>query len=401
MMNSRLRFLTAGESHGPALVAILEGMAAGLPLGADDLQPDLARRRGTGPGGRPYPGASARMGIEHDPVEILGGVMDGVTTGAPIAVEIRNRDHAHWKGRAIEPMTVPRPGHADLAAAAKYGYPDLQFALERASARETAARVAVGAICRKFLAEFGISIGSYVAELGGITADLSAMSLDDLLAGAMRSSLSCPSESATAEMARRISDAAAAGETLGGVFEVAARGLPPGLGSHVHGDRRLGGRLAAALLGIPAVKGVETGEAFANARRPGTAVHDGLGLADDGVGLVRPSNRAGGLEGGITNGQPLVVRAAMKPLASTAAPVRSVDLATGAASAPRRVRSDVCAVPRAAVVGEAVVSVVIADALIEKLGGDSLAEMRPRYRALRRLRLDELPMRAGGAVLWP
>jgi len=400
-MNSRLRFLTAGESHGPALVAILEGMPAGLPIGAADLEPDLARRRGSGPGGRPYPGASPRMAIDHDPVEILGGVMGGVTTGAPIAVQIRNRDHEHWKGRAIEPMTVPRPGHADLAGAAKYGYTDLQVTLERASARETAARVAVGAICRKLLAEFGMSVGSYVVETGGVAANLAAMSIDDRLAGAMRSDLSCPSESGTSEMARRISEAAGAGETLGGVFEVVVSGLPPGLGSHVHWDRRLSARLAAALLGIPAIKGIEIGDAFENARRPGTAVHDEIGLADDGVSLARRSNRAGGVEGGITNGQALVVRAAMKPLASTAAPVESVDLATGVPSAPRRVRSDVCAVPRAAVVGEAMVCVVIADALLEKLGGDSLAEMTPRYRALRRLRLDELPMGPGGSVLWP
>ncbi len=400
-MNSRLRFLTAGESHGPSVVAILEGMPAGLAMSAADIDPDLARRRGLGPAGRPYRGASPRMSLEHDSLEILGGVLDGVTTGAPIAVQVGNRDHANWKGRAVEPMTVPRPGHADLAAALKYGYTDLQFGLERSSARETAARVAVGAICRKLLVEFGVSVGSYVAEIGGVAADLSAMSLEARLEQAALSDLACPTASGTAAMAQRISEAAREGDTVGGVFDVVACGVPPGLGSHVHWDRRLTARLAAALMSIPAIKGVEIGEAFTNARLPGTAVHDELGLADDGSRLVRGSNRAGGLEGGITNGQPLVVRAAMKPIATMTASLRSVDLATGAVSAARHVRSDICAVPRAAVVGEAMVCVVIADALLEKLGGDSLAEMKPRYEALRRLRLEDLPMRREGSILWP
>jgi chorismate synthase len=400
-MNSRLRFLTAGESHGPAILAILEGMPAGLSLSAADIDPDLERRQGIGPTGRPYPGASPRMSVEHDSVEILGGVMSGVTTGAPIALQVRNHDHAAWKGRLVETMTVPRPGHADLAGAVKYGYADLQLTLERSSARETAARVAVGAACRKLLAEFGISIGSYVAEIGGVAADVSAMPLETRLEGAARSELNCPTAAGTAAMALRISEAAGRGETVGGVFEVVARGLPPGLGSHVHWDRRLTASLAAALLGIPAIRGVEIGEAFASARLPGTAVHDELALAGDGSGLVRTSDRAGGLEGGITNGQPLVVRAAMKPIASMTASIRSVDLATGAEAAARPVRSDTCAVPRAAVVGEAMVCVVVADAILEKLGGDSLAEMKPRYEALRRLRLEDLPMRRGGSVLWP
>ena len=400
-MHSRLRFLTAGESHGPAVLAILEGMPAGLPVSPADIDPDLARRQGLGPTGRPYQGASPRMSLERDSAEILSGVMEGVTTGAPLAIQIRNRDHANWKGRAIDPMTVPRPGHADLAGAVKYGYTDLQFTLERASARETAARVAVGALCRKLLAEFGISVGSYVAEIGGVVADLSAVPLEVRLERAALSDLACPSEPATDAMAHRISEASERGDTVGGVFEVVARGVPPGLGSHVHGDRRLTARLAAALLGIPAIKGVEIGEAFASARLPGTAVHGGLGLAADGSSLVYSGDRAGGLAGGITTGQPLVVRAAMKPIASMTAPLESVDLATGGVSTPRAVRSDICAVPRAAVVGEAMVCVVLADALVEKLGGDSLAEMKPRYQQLRRLRLEDLPMRLEGSTLWP
>lgn len=398
---SRIRLLTAGESHGPALLAILEGMPAGLSVSPADIDHDLARRQGVGPTGRPYRGASPRMSVERDAAEILGGVMDGVTTGAPIAIQIRNRDYADWKGRVVEPMTVPRPGHADLAGAVKYGYTDLRFTLERSSARETAARVAVGALCRKLLGEFGISVGSYVTEIGGVVADLSALDLDARLERAAASDLACPSATAADAMSRRVSEAEDLGDTLGGVFEVIARGVPPGLGSHVHWDRRLTARLAAAILSIPAIKGVEIGDAFANARLPGTAVHDELGLAGDESSLAYRSNRAGGLSGGMTSGQPLVVRAAMKPIASMRAALQSVDLALGSAAAAGHVRSDICAVPRAAVVGEAMVCVVLADALLEKLGGDSLAEMKPRYQDLRRLRLDQLPMRRGGSILWP
>jgi chorismate synthase len=398
---SRLRFLTAGESHGPALTAILEGMPAGLALGPADIDPDLARRQGLGAAGHPYPGASARMGVERDAAEILGGVLAGLTTGAPIAVLVRNRDHANWKGRAVEPLTVPRPGHADLAGAVKYGYRDLRLGLERSSARETAARVAVGAICRKLLAGFGIRVGSYVSDIGGVRADLSALPLEERLERAAESDLRCPSVTAAKEMAARIREVARAGDTAGGVFEVIVLGVPPGLGSHVHWDRRLSGRLGAALLSIPAVKGVEIGEAFESARRPGTEVQDEIDLAEGTSALVRPTNRAGGLEGGITNGQPLVLRAAMKPISTTRTPLRSVDLATGGAAPTGYERSDVCAVPRAAVVGEAMVSVVLADALLEKLGGDSIAEMKPRFEALRRMRLEEMPSRREPALFWP
>jgi chorismate synthase len=380
-----LRFLTAGESHGPALSAILEGMPAGLPLAPDDIARDLARRqKGYGSGGR--------MQIERDAAELLGGVMAGHTTGAPIALLVRNRDWANWREREIEPMTVPRPGHADLTGAIKYGYRELRLALERASARETAARVAIGAICRRFLAEFGVTIGSYVTEIGGVEA-----SLDDdppdyprRFEIAESNEVRAPDLPSAQAMQARIREAMQAKDTLGGVFEVVALGLPPGLGSHVHYDRRLSGRLLGAMGSIPAIKGAEIGPAFENARRQGTQVHDSIRL--EGEQLIRASNRAGGLEGGITTGEPLIVRAAMKPIATTLTPLESVDLAEGKPAKTAYERSDFCAVPRAAVVGEAMVAFVLADALLEKLGGDSLDEMRPRFEALRRARLDDLPM---------
>ncbi len=384
-----LRFLTAGESHGPCLTAILEGMPAGLPLTAEDINVDLARRqKGYGSGGR--------MKIERDVVQILGGVMGGCTTGGPIALRIVNRDWANWRDRDIPPMTIPRPGHADLTGTLKYGYRDLRLALERASARETAARVAVGAVCRRLLLEFDVVVGSYIVEIGGVIADLpDELDYTNRFTLAEASEVRCPMAEASQAMRVRIQEAARVKDTLGGVFEVVALSLPPGLGSHVHWDRRLTGRLAAALMSIPAIKGVEIGPAFENAALLGTEVHDqifvGRGEAEDRV-LIRRTNRAGGLEGGITTGQPLILRAAMKPISTTLTPLQSVDLATGEPAATRYERSDICAVPRAAVVGEAMVAFVLADALLEKLGGDSLDEMRPRFAALRRGRLDELEM---------
>ncbi|MGH2521146.1 MAG: chorismate synthase, partial [Anaerolineales bacterium] len=273
-----LRFLTSGESHGPTLTAILEGMPAGLPLSPEDLNPDLARRQGLNAQGKPYPGASPRMKLERDTAAILGGVMAGVTIGAPIAVQVQNLDHSKWQGKVIEPMTIPRPGHADLTGAMKYGYNDLRMSLERASARETTARVAVGAICRKLLLEFGVRVGSYVTEIGGVVTDLSEMPLEERTRRALDSEMACPDEAASAAMRQRVQEIMQAKDTLGGVFEVVALGVPPGLGSHVHWDRRLTGRLAQALLSIHAMKGVEIGEAFANARKPGTQVHDEIVL---------------------------------------------------------------------------------------------------------------------------
>jgi chorismate synthase len=396
-----VRLLTAGESHGPAVLAIVEGMPAGLELEPGDINPDLARRQGLSASGKPYPGASPRMKLEHDAAEILGGVMAGHTIGAPIAVQVRNLDHAKWQGKAVDPMTVPRPGHADLTGAVKYGYGDLRMSLERASARETTARVAAGAVCRKLLSEFGIRVGSYVTEIGGVVAELSEMPLEERLRLGRESEMNCPGEAATEAMRARVQAIMQARDTLGGVFEVVALGVPPGLGSHVHWDRRLSGRLAGALMSIHAIKGVEIGNAFANARLPGTQVHDEIVLAgEDGV-LTRRTNRAGGLEGGITTGQPLVLRVAMKPISTTLNPLNSVDLASGEPAPTDYERSDFCAVPRAGVVGEAMVCLVLADALLEKLGGDSLAEMQPRYEALRQARLEDLPMENEATVFWP
>ncbi len=401
-----LRFLTSGESHGPTLTAILEGMPAGLPLSPDDINPDLARRQGIRrgdpdgrPESRPYVGASPRMKLERDTAAILGGVMAGVTIGAPIALQVQNLDHAKWQGKAVEPMTVPRPGHADLTGAMKYGYPDLRMSLERASARETTARVAVGAACRKFLAQFGIRVGSYVTEIGGVAAALGEMPLEERIRRALDAEMGCPDEAASLAMRDRVQQIMQDKDTLGGVFEVVALGLPPGLGSHVHWDRRLTGRLAQAMLSIHAMKGVEIGEAFANARKTGTQVHDEI-VTHEGK-LTRRTNRAGGLEGGITTGQPIILRVAMKPISTTLNPLMSVDLATGEPTATEYERSDFCAVPRAGVIGEAMACFVLADALLEKLGGDSLGEMLPRFEALRQMRLEDLPMLDEPTVFWP
>ncbi len=293
-----LRFLTAGESHGPQLTAILEGMVAGLPLSEHDLLDDLARRQ-TG-----Y-GRGARMAIERDRARITAGVMNGLTTGGPVALILENRDWRNWREKDIPPFTVPRPGHADLTGAIKYGHRDLRLSLERASARETAARVAVGAVCRRLLAEFGVTVGSYVTMIGGVEASLPPDPTPDeyrrRFEAAEQSEVRCPDEAASAAMRERIRQAIQAKDTLGGVFEVVALGVPPGLGSYVHFDRKLDGRLMGALGSIHAIKGVEVGPAFASAARQGTEVHDPI-MRDEAGSLSRPTNRAGGLEGGITTG---------------------------------------------------------------------------------------------------
>lgn len=381
-----LRFLTAGESHGPALTGILEGMPAGVPLTPADLERDLARRQhGYGSGGR--------MQIERDQARITSGVMNGRTSGGPIALVIENRDWKNWAGRDIPPMTTPRPGHADLTGALKYGYRDLRLALERASARETAMRVATGAIARRLLAEFEIVVGGYVIAIGAEE----AQPADDppdypaRFAAALASDVGCPDAAAAERMRSAIHQAKVDKDTLGGIIEVVALGLPPGLGSHVHYDRRLTGRLAGAVCSVPSIKGAEIGPAFANARRPGTQVHDRLALDEDGR-IRRGSNRSGGLEGGMTTGEPLVVRAAMKPISTTLTPLESVNLATGTPAHTEYERSDFCATPRAVVILEAMVALVLADELLRKLGGDSLDELRPRFAALRQARLDDLPM---------
>ncbi len=387
-----LRFLTAGESHGPELLAILEGIPAGLALVEADLVRDLARRQvGFGVGPR-------MKSIEQDKAEIVSGVLAGVTIGAPIGLRIVNRDHKKWKGQAVPPMSVPRPGHADLSAALKYGYSDLRFSLERASARETAARVAVGAVCRKLLAEFGIVVGSYVTEIGTASAELEPLTFNERFEAAEGSEVRCPTEAGSQAMRDEIRDAMQAKDTLGGVFEVVALNLPPGLGSHVHWDRRLGARVAAAMMSIHAMKGVEIGQGFRNARLRGTEVHDEFYSSDGRI--RRQSNRAGGLEGGITTGDPLIVRVAMKPISTTLTPRASVDLASGQAAETHYERSDFCSVPRAAVVGEAMLCIVLAEALLRKLGGDTLSEMKQRFDQLPLGRLDDFAMANEPTIFW-
>jgi len=376
-----LRFLTAGESHGPCLIGILEGMPAGLWLNQDEINHQLARRQaGFGRGGR--------MKIEHDRVEILSGVGwngpgRGITTGGPIALRIENHDWANWQDREPPPFTVPRPGHADFAGGVKYGLThDLRLILERASARETAMRVAMATIVRQLLAEFGIQVGSYVLSIGQVEATIPDLPYPELFARAEESDVRCPDPVAAEAMREHIRETSRRRDTLGGVFEVVALGVPVGLGSHVHWDRKLDGRLAQALMSIPAIKGVEIGPAFENARKYGTEVHDEFVLrqtaeasADFGSLITRPTNQAGGLEGGITNGQPIVLRAAMKPISSTLTPLRSVNLATGEPTTTVYERSDICAVPAASIIGEAMMAWVLGEALVEKLGGDSLKEM--------------------------
>ena len=388
-----LRFLTAGESHGPSLTAILDGMPAGLPLDASIIDYELARRqKGYGSGGR--------MKIEKDAVQILGGVMAGKTTGAPIAMVVQNADHVKWKGKAIEPMTAPRPGHADLTGAVKYGYKDLRPALERASARETTMRVAVGAICKQFLSKFGIIVGGYVSSIGEIQTDFGEMSYEERFARAEESDVRCPVESSANQMRDEIEKTIHGKNTLGGVLEIIALNLPVGLGSFMQWDKRLEAKLAMAVMSVQAIKGVEVGDAFANARLQGTQAHDAMALDGQKSKVERLSNRAGGTEGGISNGQPIVIRAAMKPIATTLIPQQTVDLASGQESPTNYERSDFCPVPRAVPILEAMVAFVLADAMIEKLGGDSMDEMRPRFDSLRKATLENLQMDNIPHVFW-
>ena len=387
-----LRYLTAGESHGPGLVAILEGFPAGLAISVEGIDQLLARRQ------RGY-GVGPRMKLENDRAIVLAGVMGGVSTGAPIAVLIENADHQKWKGKQIPPMTVPRPGHADLTGAVKYGYSDLRMSLERASARETAARVAVGAVCRQLLAHFGIMVGGYVVEIGAVSAEVERIPVAERPGLAEKNDVRCPDGSAAKQMQTLISEVILQKDTLGGVIEIVVTGLPAGLGSHVHWDRKIEARLGAALLSVQAIKGVTFGPAFENARMWGTQVHDPIGL--DGNQISRGSNRAGGIEGGMTNGQPLVIRAAMKPIATTLTPQPTVDLANGEEVPTEYHRSDFCPVPRAVPILEAVTAITLADALLEKLGGDSLDEMEPRFNQLRKLNLKDLGMDNEERVWWP
>jgi chorismate synthase len=387
-----LRFTTAGESHGPALVAVLEGIPAGLALGTEYVNHQLARRQ------QGY-GRGRRMQIESDQVELLGGVRAGETIGSPIAMLIRNRDWKNWQdimnpalnegetpGAARRrAVTRPRPGHVDLSGLLKYDREDARDVLERASARETTARVAASAICRRLLAEFGIRIASHVVHLGGIDARRPAAMPDDVNAAADASPLRTLDPEAEREMIARIDEAKRAGNTLGGICEVICDGVPVGLGSHVSWDRKLDGRLAGALMSIPAVKGVEIGMGFAGARLPGSEVHDEIDWDGNGrptTGNVRRrTNRAGGLEGGITTGEPLVLRVAKKPIATLMRPLGTVDLETGAQAAAVAERSDVTAVPAMGVIAEGMVALVVAEAFLEKFGGDSFRETRANYDA--------------------
>ena len=376
---TRLRYLTAGESHGLQLTAILEGCPAGLPLSAADVDRDLRRRQlGAGRG--------TRMAIECDQATITGGVRYGRTTGAPVALVVPNRDAANWLGvldveppaEPAQPVRVPRPGHADLGGALLYGHADLRDVIERASARETAARVAVGAVARRLLAEVGCSIASHVMAIGGRQADASVLAVQ--LASPQWAEIAdadpvrCLDAAAGTRMQAAIATAAERGDTLGGVFEVVVSGCPSGLGSYAQADRRLGSRLAAAVMSIPAVKGVEIGGGFALAAAPGSEVHDEIVWSAEG-GYRRTTNRAGGVEGGMSTGEQIVVRAAMKPIATLRSPLRSVELGTHAPVASRFERSDVCAVPAAAVVAEATVCLALAEAMLDRFGGASLADL--------------------------
>jgi len=388
-----LRFLTAGESHGPSLTAILDGMPAGLSLSPDIINKELARRQqGYGSGGR--------MKIEKDTVQILGGVMGGETTGSPIALLVPNDDHVKWKGKAVEPMTAPRPGHADLTGAVKYGYKDLRPALERASARETTMRVAAGAVCKHFLAQFGIQVGGYISSIGEAQADFGDMPYVERFTRAEESDVRCPVESAASQMRAEIEKTIHGKNTLGGVIEIVALNLPVGLGSFVQWDRRLEAKLTHAVMSVQAIKGVEIGDAFENAKRMGTAAHDAMTLASQKSKVERLSNRAGGIEGGVSNGQPIVIRAAMKPIATTLTPQQTVDLASGENAPTKYERSDFCPVPRAVPILESMVAFVLADALLEKLGGDSLNEIKPRFESLRKATLEDLTMDNFPHVFW-
>jgi chorismate synthase len=381
-----LRFTTAGESHGQALVSILEGMPAGLPLLAADVDEQLARRQ------QGY-GRGRRMQIEQDTVELLGGVRAGATMGSPIAMLIRIRDWKNWSEimdpapRVEDPerkraVTRVRPGHADLTGLLKYDREDARDILERASARETTARVAAGAVCRRFLGEFGISIGSHLVRLGDIDARRPDAMPTDINAVSDGSPLRTLDVDAERRMIERIDMIKRDGNTLGGVCEIVATGVCVGLGSHVSWDRKLDGRIGRAMLSIPAVKGVELGMGFAAAAATGADVHDTMEPASDNVltgGVRRRTNRAGGLEGGMTTGEPVVVRVAMKPISTLMKPLATVDVATGAAAEATAERSDVTAVPAMGVIAEAMLAFVLADAMLEKFGGDSLRETRRNY----------------------
>ena len=384
-----LTFRTAGESHGRGLVALMEGLPAGLPLSMEtDVDPELRRRQGGYGRGR-------RMQIECDRAQVIAGVRLGETLGSPLAMVVWNRDWDNWitamspeapsgdvNPKALRPHYLPRPGHADLVGVLKYDRRDTRDVLERASARETAARVACGAVAKRLLKELGMRIGSHVISIGPEEARPGPVLPEDINAAVDGDPVRCLDAEASARMCGAIDRAKEEGDTLGGIFEVVASGVPAGLGSYVSWDRKLDGRLAWALMSIQAIKGVEIGAGFHGARRPGSGVHDAIVPSPEkprSGGLGRESNRAGGLEGGVSTGEPLLLRAAMKPISTLRKPLPSVDLRDGSVGDAAVERSDVCAVPAAAVVGEAMVALVLADAVLEKFGGDSLGELRRNF----------------------
>ncbi|MFN2617394.1 MAG: chorismate synthase [Thermoleophilaceae bacterium] len=382
-----LRFTTAGESHGPGLTAILEGLPAGLELRPEDIDRDLARRQlGHGRGGR--------MKIERDRAQVTAGIRHGRTLGSPLAMWIENKDFANWEermspwptGSEVEEVHLPRPGHADLAGVQKFGFSDVRDVLERASARETAARVAVGALAKVLLRALGVEVLSHVLQIGGVVAPARDELAPAGFSGVDESPVRCLDPGASERMVAEIDAARKANESLGGVFEVRAFGLVPGLGSHVSWEERLDGRLAQAVMSIQAMKGVGIGDGFELAGRVGSEAHDEIFWSEEG-GLRRDTNRAGGLEGGMTNGEPLIVRAAMKPLPTLTKPLRSVDLETKEPAAALRERTDSCTVPAAGVVGEAMVALVLASAYREKFGGDHVDDLHAALRSYRE-RLD-------------
>jgi chorismate synthase len=379
-----LRLITAGESHGPGLTCLVEGLPAGLRLAPEDLNDDMARRQlGHGRGGR--------MKIERDAAEVTAGVRHGLTLGGPIALQVANRDYANWEDRMnpwpideeIAEVHLPRPGHADLVGTQKYKHSDVRNILERASARETAARVAGGALCKAFLRAVGVDVRSHVIQIASVHAAKSerALTVEDF-AEVDSSPVRCLDPEATRAMVREIDELRKANESLGGVFEVQAFGLVPGLGSHISWEERLDGRLAMAICSIQAIKGASIGDAFKVAGLPGSAAHDEIFYSAE-RGYYRETNRAGGLEGGMTNGDPLIVRGAMKPLPTLTKPLRSVDTATHEAAQALRERTDSCTVPAAGVVGEAMVALVLADAYRAKFGGDHIDDVLEAVRAYR------------------
>ena len=365
-----MRFLTGGESHGPELTGILEGLPAGLALDVDEINHELTRRQAG------Y-GRNTRMQIEHDQVQIRGGFIYGKTTGAPLVLAIRNKDYenweAKWKERTLEQLTVPRPGHADMAGMVKYDLDDARIILERASARETAMRVAIGAVCKQLLAVKGVHIYGYVMQIGPVQTVLPNKPYNELFEISEQNELRCPVPDTAIEMQAAIDTAKVNGDTIGGVVQVVATDVPVGLGSHVHWDRRLDGRIGGAMLSIPAMKGMEIGNAFKNVQEPGTKVHDPIEAVDGKI--IRPQNNAGGIEGGISNGQPIVVTVYMKPISTLTVGMPSVELSSMKSKKAEYQRSDTCAVPSATVVVEAMLAWVLADAMMEKFGGDSIGEL--------------------------